>query len=142
MTTPAQLARRSRRELPAARAREAITRSISRVLTRVATPVATHVEAIRPLVRASDRTPTDGPPVVRAVRPDRMRSTVAAGTEYVCVARSTRVPRAVNVCTASDTPTHLVGCMSQPNCRRVRSMNWADCRAPRAESAPKMMSSK
>ena len=34
-----------------------------------ASPVATHVDAIGPLMRASDRTPTDGPPIVRAVRP-------------------------------------------------------------------------
>ena len=91
-----QLKRRSRREVARRQGREAMTRSISRVRTRVATPVETHVAAIKPLICETERTPTVGGPARRAEMPDRMQSTVAGGTEYVCVARSTRVPGAVN----------------------------------------------
>ena len=90
-----------------------MTLFISCVHTRfVATPVAIHVEAISARMRASDRTPTDGPPVVRPDRPDRIRSTVTAETEHVCVARSKRGPRVVHY--ESLGHAHAVDGMNEP----------------------------
>jgi hypothetical protein len=47
---------------------------------------------------------------------------VAGGTAYVCVAKSTRVSRAVpvNVLAALEVPTHLVGWISHPNSERIQ----------------------
>ena len=74
--------------------------------------------------------------------PPSNRSTVAGGTEYMCVARFTSVPSAVNVCAASDTPTHFVGCISQPNSRRMPTSRWAHETAPWAVAWANIRSSK
>jgi hypothetical protein len=76
------------------------------------------------------RTPTDGGPVSSAVNPWRIRASVAGGTAYVWVARSTSVLSATKALSAVDVPTHFVGWISQPNVLRVRSFCGAKSNAP------------
>jgi hypothetical protein len=71
-----------------------------------------------------------------------IRESVAGGTAYVCVARSTSVPSATKALAAVDVPTHLVGWISQPKAWRLRIIRWADSTASPAEPAAKIRSSR
>ncbi len=84
----------------------------------MAGPVATHVAAeIRPLSLATERTGASGGTVAKERAAVRIRRTVSAGTEKICVARSTIVPRAWKTCVAVVVPIHFVGWISHPNRR-------------------------
>ena len=132
----------ARAESPRAGGRESMTAARAQVRIRVAMPVASHVAERSPFNRATVRTGRSTGPVAKAVAASRMRLTMSGGTENVCVARSTHMPRARNACTASDVPVHLVGCTNQPKRRRIAMRRCAAPRASRADQAPKTTSSR
>jgi hypothetical protein len=120
--------------------RDSIAVVIARTRKQEAVPVETQVAAISPRNRA--RAQQTAPASSRSDPNWTTRSTVAAGTDYVCEARQTSYPSAMKRWIATATPWHLVGWINHPNRGRVCSMSWAIEMTPWVDAWAKINSSK